>query len=243
MASHNRGERTMTSTHKSSWYRTATALVAGAATVAVLGMPGIAAAKKSKKKKKGSGHVQLTGVKSLDKVFKPLKKLDKSVTKAQKARRTGSSSINTALGLKKGTSLNAAMTHLRNEASGKVKVTLSGGAPQLKASDALPPDIKAGIEATNTVIQSYIEATTSLAKVPKQANKLVKQAKALPKQLKSEILSNPTQAISIAKNLGVVKDNIQIAAQIPKRSVRVTKNLNKDLKIMVAAFGGKWPPI
>ncbi len=233
----------MTSAQKSSWYRMATALVAGTATVAFLGMPDIADAKKSKKKKKGAGHVQLTGVKSLDKVFKPLKKLDKTVTKAQKARRNGAASISTALGLQKGTSLNAAMTHLRNEAAGKVKVTLSGGKPQLKASDALPPDIKAGIEATNTVIQSYIEATTSLAKVPKQANKLVKQAKAMPKQLKSDLLSNPAQAITIAKNLGVVKDNIKIATQIPKRSVRVTKNLNKDLKIIVSAFGGKWPPI
>ena len=104
-------------------------------------------------------------------------------------------------------------------------------------------DIKAGIEATNTVIQSYIEATTSLAKVPKQANKLVKQAKALPKQLKSDLLANPAQAITIAKNLGVVKDNIKIATQIPKRSIRVTKNLNKDMKVIVTAFGGKWPPI
>ena len=233
----------MTTTHKSSWYRMATALVAGTATVAFLGMPGIAEAKKSKKKKKGAGHVQLTGVKSLDKVFKPLKKLDKSVTKAQKARRTGAASISTALGLQKGTSLDAAMTHLRNEAAGQVSVTLSGGTPQLKASDALPPDIKAGIEATNTVIQSYIEATTSLAKVPKQANKLVKQAKALPKQLKSDLLANPAQAITIAKNLGVVKDNIKIATQIPKRSIRVTKNLNKDMKVIVTAFGGKWPPI
>lgn len=225
----------------STWGRTATALFAGLATVAALGAPTDALAKKSKKK--GAKHVQLTGVKSLDKVFKPLKKLDQSITKAQKSRRKGAASINTALGLKQGTSLTAAMAHLKKEAQGKVKVQLQGGKPQLKASDALPPDIKAGVEAVNTLISSYVTATTELAKAPKQAAKLVKQAKVLPDTLKSEVMSNPTQAISIARNLGVVKDNIKIASQLPKRATKVTKNLNKDLKIMVTAFGGKWPPI
>jgi hypothetical protein len=231
----------MTTAQRSSWYRTATALIAGFATVAALGMPADAFAKKSKKKKKAA--VQLTGVKSLDKVFKPLKKLDKSLTKAQKARRTGAASINTALGLKQGTSLNAAMAHLKSEAAGKVKVKLEGGTPQLEAADALPPDIRAGVEATNTVIRSYITAYTELAKAPKEAAKLVKQAQKLPTQLKSELKSNPTQAIAIAKNLGVVKDNIKVATTMPKRATQVTKALNKDLKIMVTAFGGKWPPI
>lgn len=231
----------MTHARSTTWYRTVTALIAGFATVAALGLPADALAKKSKKK--GKPHVQLTGVKSLDKVFKPLKKLDKSITKAQKSRRNGSASINTALGLKKGTSLPAAMKHLQREAQGKVKVSLKGGKPQLKASDALPPDIKAGVEAVNTVISSYATSIQELAKAPKQAQKLVKQAQALPKQLQSELTSNPTQAISIVRNLGVVKDNIKIAAELPKRATKVTKNLNKDLKIMVSAFGGKWPPI
>jgi len=231
----------MTHAHPSSWYRSAVALVAGFATVAALGLPTASFAKKSKKKK--AKHVQLTGVKSLDKVFKPLKKLDQSLTKAQKARRKGKASINTALGLKQGTSMNAAMAHLKKEAAGKVKITMTGGKPQLKASDALPPDIKAGVEATNVVLSSYFTASKELAKAPKQAAKLVKQAKKLPDQLKSELTSNPTQAISIVRNLGVVKDNIKIASEIPKRATKVTKNLNKDLKIMVTAFGGKWPPI
>ena len=224
-----------------SWTRTAMTLAAGLATATVVGLPSVAEAKKSKKKK--VAHVQLTGVKSLDKVFKPLKKLDKLVTKAQKSRRKGAANINTALGLRQGTSMNAAMKHLRTQAQGKVRVTMQGGTPQLKATDALPPNIAAGVEAANTAIQSYAESVASLAKVPKQANKLVKQAQKMPAQLKSDLLSNPTQAIAIARNLGVVKDNIKAAVQIPKRATKVTKNLNKDLRLMVTTFGGKWPPI
>ena len=62
-------------------------------------------------------------------------------------------------------------------------------------------------------------------------------------QLKSDLLANPAQALTIAKNLGVVKNNIKAATQIPKRATKVTKNLNKDLRVMVSSFGGKWPPI
>jgi hypothetical protein len=231
----------MNSPVRKRWFRSTTALAAGVATLSVIGLPGVAEAKKSKKKK--VVHVQLTGVKSLDKVFRPLKKLDKLVTKAQKARRKGAANINTALGLQQGTSLAAAMKHLRNKTQGKVKVTLSGRMPQLKATDALPSNIAAGLEAANTAIQSYADAISSLAKVPKQASKLEKKAQKMPAQLKNDILANPAQAITIAKNLGVVKDNIKAATQIPKRAVKVTKNLNKDLRLMVTSFGGKWPPI
>jgi mRNA-degrading endonuclease RelE of RelBE toxin-antitoxin system len=225
----------------SSRSRTLVTLVAGFATVAALSLPGDALAKKSKKK--GKQHVQLTGVKSLDKVFKPLKKLDKSITKAQKARREGAASINAALGLKKGTSLPAAIKHLQREAKGKVKVTMSGGSPQLKATDALPTNIQEGIKAVNVVISSYSTAVKELASAPKQAQQLVKQAQKLPDALKQELTSNPAEAITIMRNLGVVKDNIKIAAQLPKRATTVTRNLNQDLKVIVVGFGGKWPPI
>ena len=231
----------MNSPIRKPWSRHTMALAAGVATLSVIGLPSTAEAKKSKKKK--VAHVELTGVKSLDKVFKPLKKLDKLVTKAQKARRKGAANITTALGLKQGTSLAAAMKHLRNQAAGKIKIKLQGGTPQLKATDALPPKIAAGVEAANIAIQSYAEAISSLAKVPKQAQKLIKQAQKLPAQLKSDLLANPAQAITIAKNLGVVKNNLKAATQIPKRATKVTKNLNKDLRVMVSSFGGKWPPI
>jgi len=230
----------MSTPRRPTWIRSALAVLAALAIAA----PGPAVAKKGKKKKKKAKavHVQLTGVKSLDKVFKPLKKIDQKVTKAQKHRRKGKDAINSALGLKKGTSLPAAMAHLKKEAQGKVNVKVNGGSPTLEASDALPPHIKEGIEACNVLLKSYPKAIKELAGVPKQATKLVKEAKALPSSLKSEITSDPTNAIAIVRNLGVVKDNIKVASQLPKRAAKVTKGLNKDLKVMVSAFGGSWPP-
>ena len=228
----------MSAPRRSAWLQSAIAVAAALAMAA----PGPALAKKKKKKKKAA-HVQLTGVKSLDRVFKPLKKIDQKVTKAQKNRRKGKESINAALGLKKGTSLPAAISHLKKEAAGKVRVKMKGGSPTLEATDALPPDIREGVEAVNVLLKSYPTAVKELAGVPKQATKLVKQAKALPKALKSELTSNPTQAITILRNVGTVKDNIKVATQLPKRATKVTKGLNKDLRVMVTAFGGSWPPI
>ena len=228
----------MSAPRRFAWIQSAIAVAAALA----IAVPGPALAKKKKKKTK-SAHVKLTGVKSLDRVFKPLKKIDQKVTKAQKHRRKGKESINAALGLKKGTSLPAAISHLKKEAAGKVQVKMKGGTPPLQAADALPTNIREGVEAVNVLLKSYPKAVKELAGVPKQATKLVKQAKALPKSLKSELTSNPTQAITIVRNLGTVKDNIKAASQLPKRATKVTKGLNKDLKIMVSAFGGSWPPI
>lgn len=227
---------------RAGWSRSGLMALAGVFALSTLAAPGTAEAKKKKKKKKAA-HVQLTGVKSLDKTFKPLKKLDSHITKAQKARRKGAAAINDALGLKQGTSLNQAMRHLQSQAKGKVKVKMEGGTPQLKPSDALPTHIAKGIEAVNVLLKSEVTAIKELAQAPAEAQKLVKQAKALPTQLKSELASNPLEAVTILRNLGVVKDNIKVAVGLPKRATKVTKNLNKDLKLIVTGFGGSWPPV
>ncbi len=231
----------MSAFRRSPWSRSLLSIVLSASTLLAVGLPADAFAKKDKKPEKL--HVELTGVDSLDKVFKPLKKLDQRITKAEKARKTGKDSLNAALGLKKGTSLPAAVSHLKSEAAGKVKVKLQGGTPTLEAADALPPNIREGVEAANVLIKSYIEATKELAGAPAEAAKLVKEAKKLPDTLKKELTSDPLKSITIIRNLGVVKDNIKVASGLPKRTTTLTKNLNKDVKVIVTAFGGTWPPI
>jgi hypothetical protein len=72
---------------------------------------------------------------------------------------------------------------------------------------------------------------------------LVKKAKAFPNEIKAELTKNPLEAITILKSIGVIKDNVKIAASMPKRATVVTKQLNTDIKVIVTAFGGKWPPL
>ena len=212
------------------------------AALLVLGGAGDAHAKGKKKgkgkgKKKGAGKVELTGIPSVDKVFKQLKKLDNTVNKAAKHRKKVHKSINTALGLKNA-SFGQALQHLQSEAKGKVRVSMQGSIPQLQATDALPDNIVAGIEAINTGFKHYPQAIKEIAKIPKQAKNLSKKIKAAPKEIKSEFLSNPTLALKVPKGLRVTKDNLGIAKTLPKRSKNVVKGMNSDTKMVVSTFRG-----
>ncbi len=200
--------------------------------------------KKSKKKgKKGAAQkVELTGIPSVDKVFKQLKKLDGTVTSANKHRTKTHKNINTALGLKNA-SLGQALNHIQSKAKGKVRVTVQGRVPQLQASDALPPDIIAGIEAINDGLKHYSKSLVEVSKIPKQAKNLSKKIKAAPDEIKKEFLSNPTLAFKVPKGIKATKNNLGIAKSLPKRSKTVVKGINADTKLIVTTFGGKWPPI
>lgn len=191
--------------------------------------------KKKKGKKKGAAKVELTGIPSVDKVFKQLKKLDNTVSKAAKHRNKVHKSINTALGLKNA-SFAQALAHLKTESKGKVRVTMQGSVPQLKATDALPDNIVAGIEAINTGFKHYPQAIKEIAKIPKQTKTLTKKIKAAPQEIKSEFLSNPTLAFKVPKGLKSTKNNLGIAKTLPKRSKTVVKGMNSDTKLVVNTF-------
>ena len=229
---------------RSSWLLR-TALV-GLAALALALQPGDALAKgkgKGKGKSKSgakakTSQVELTGNHSLDAVFKQLKTLDQAVTGAEHSRSSGKHNMTTAMGLPKDAKMTAVAKHLKVSGGGKVKVAVTDGVPQLKPSDALPEKLKAEIEAVNLALHDYTAAIKGVAHIPKESAKLVKKTKAFPDQIKKELKS-----ITVLKSLGAVKDNIKVAAQLPKRSVTVSKQLNADIKLIVTAFGGTWPPV
>lgn len=234
---------------RSSWLLR-TALV-GLAALALVLQPGDALAKgkgKGKGKSKSgakakTSQVELTGNHSLDAVFKQLKTLDQAVTGAEHSRSSGKHNMTTAMGLPKDAKMTAVAKHLKVSGGGKVKVAVTDGVPQLKPSDALPEKLKAEIEAVNLALHDYTAAIKGVAHIPKESAKLVKKTKVFPDQIKKELKSNPLEAITVLKSLGAVKDNIKVAAQLPKRSVTVSKQLNADIKLIVTAFGGTWPPV
>lgn len=199
------------------------------------------AGKKDKKEK--AMHVELTGNQSFDHVFKQLKELDKAVSGAEKSRKSGHHNVTVAMGLPKDATLPKAIAHLKSTTQGKVKVTMSGGKPTLQPSEALPDKVKAEVEAVNGALHDYVDAIKNVAHIPKESAALVKKAKAFPNEIKAELTKNPLEAITILKSIGVIKDNVKIAASMPKRATVVTKQLNTDIKVIVTAFGGKWPPL
>lgn len=202
--------------------------------------------KKGKKKKKNDVSqldIERTGIKSIDDFFSSAGSIDKKLDKAQNKRRKGRTSVATAMGLKKGASLPAATAELKAKAKGNLTLAMTDGVPQLKPKNALPSDAVAGVEAVNTALKSYVQAVGALAGTPKEAAALVKKAKQMPDKLKAEFSDfNPLKIPEQLKALKVIKNNIKLTASLPKRSTTTIKGLNKDIKTMVEAFGGSWPP-
>ena len=233
---------------RSSWLLR-TALV-GLAALALALQPGDALAKgkgKGKGKSKGgakakSSQVELTGNHSLDAVFKQLKTLDQAVTGAEHSRSSGKHNMTTAMGLPKDAKLSTVVKHVQAQSQGKVKIAMNGGKPQLQASDALPEKLKTEIEAINGALTDYADAIKNVSKIPKEAAQLSKKVQTFPADFKKEVMSNPLGAVSLLKDLGTIKDNIKVAKGLPKRATTVTKELNADIKVIVTAFGGTWPP-
>lgn len=197
--------------------------------------PGVAHAK--------NGDVKMVGIDSVDDVLKQVKKLDNLVDDASKQRTLARDGLNTALGLKKGTPLDDALNDLRKKAAGKVKVVSRGGQLALEPTDAVPANVKQGIDALNNAFTGYTSAIISLKDVPGEAVKLKGKCQKLPKKFKKEVLGgNPLKIIKSIKKVGVLKDDVKIALELPKRTAKVTKGLNSDMGMMVGTFGGSWPP-
>lgn len=224
-------------------------LLAGLAVLLVVSAPDEAFAKGKKGKGKGKGkakqeefQVGLVGNKTMDGVFKELKELNHVVSGAEKSRSSGKHNMTTAMGLPKDAKLTTVVKHVQAQSQGKVKIAMTGGKPQLQASDALPEKLKAEIEAINGALTDYTDAIKNVAKIPKEAAQLSKKVQTFPADFKKEVMSNPLGAVTLLKDLGTIKDNIVVAKGLPKRATTVTKELNADIKVIVTAFGGTWPP-
>lgn len=188
--------------------------------------------------------VKMLGIDSIDEVLKQIKKIDNLVDEAANGRAQGREAINTALGLKEGTPLQTALADLQNKAKGQLKVVSKGGKLQLEATDAVPTNVKAAVDAVNVAMESYGTSIKSLAALPKEIAAVQKKAKGLKPKLKKE-LTNPANLVKVPEVLGNMKHfktNLKIAADLPSRTKKVTKNLNGDMKVMVTTFGGQWPP-
>jgi hypothetical protein len=199
--------------------------------------------KKSKKKKKGVGNIQKTGLKSLDDFFGDANTIDRRLDRAQKARRTGRASIATAVGLEKTASLEAALKELRKKGKDNLRLSVTGGTPQLTPKGMLPTDVAQGLDAVNLAVESYVTALKDLKDVPAAAASLAKKSQQMPDKLKEEFSTfDPTKIPAQIKAVKTLKSNIKVTTSLPKRSKNVVKGLNSDLKMVVETFGGTWPP-
>ena len=187
--------------------------------------------------------IKRTGVKSADNFFASVKEIDDRLDRAERARRDGRNALAVGLGLKNGTPLKDSVREVKAQLAGKVQLGVQADQPSLAPRDNLPPTARSAVDAVNTFFTSYVGAVRDLAGTPKHAAEVVAKSRGLPQRFKAELQAmGPIGWIQHLDDIRTLKDNLRITAELPKRTKVVMDGLNGDLKLMVTAFGGQWPP-
>ncbi len=190
-----------------------------------------------------SADIKRTGVKSADNFFASVKEIDERLDRAERARREGRNALAVGLGLKNGTPLKDSVREVKAQLVGKVRLGVQADQPAVEPKDNLPPTARAAVDAVNTFFTSYVGAVRDLAGTPKHAAEVVAKSRGLPQRFKAELQAmGPLGWIQHLDDIRTLKDNLRITAELPKRTKVVLDGLNGDLKLVVGAFGGQWPP-
>jgi len=189
-------------------------------------------------KAKQSSNIRLVGVKSFDKVFREARDLSSTLTDASQRRKTARLNLNTALGLKSKTTFEDALRELRSRAKGKVKVSARGGKPKLQATDAVPSNVQAGIDAANAAVDDYTRLLSDLASMPESCAEMARKARQLSAaDLRSELsVRSVSDVRKRVRQVKKVRSNLQTMQKMPNRSQRLMSNLRGDVASVQSVF-------
>ena len=184
----------------------------------------------AKKKRKQS--IEMTGIQSFDKVFRKAKDADKKLRSAERNVRTSKQALNKALKLGKKTTYIQGLNELKKRARGKITVVMQGGVPTLKAKDAVPSDVMAGIKAINTLSKSIPASLRDLKEVTAASRAMYKRARSFPKNIQAELAAKGVDGLAavVVKAPKIAKTtvkNLKVMGAIPTRSAAVTKDLGQ----------------
>ena len=183
-------------------------------------------------KKKRTQSIEMTGIQSFDKVFRKAREADKSLQSAERNVRKSKNALRKALKLTKKTTYVQGLKELKQRAMGKITVVMQGGVPTLKAREAVPSDVMAGINAVNTLSKSIPSSLRDMKQVTAASTAMYKRAKNFPSNIQAELASKGSDGLvavifkapKIAKT--TVK-NLKVMRTLPKRSATVSKDLGQ----------------
>lgn len=154
-----------------------------------------------------------------------MREIHETLAKAQTQLAEANDGVATALGLPAGTPLADALAELKEKAAGNLEIAMEGTVPSIKASDAVPSDVTAAIDAVNSAVSEVSTTIDDLSGLPDQVKSLIDQSKALPAQLKDPAIISEipkTELLSVGKT---VKNNVKATAQTPDLVSGVTSEL------------------
>jgi hypothetical protein len=155
--------------------------------------------------------IEMTGVKQFDGVFERAKTIQDKLNTEHTHMGDAHHNLNKALGLAEDSPISTAMNDLKGKAAGKIKMTMNGKTPTMGASEAVPENVTAGIDATNGLITAATGSVTTALGLKGDVQALVQECAAFPGQVPG-VLKNPMEA---AKALKVVNANLKAIKAFP----------------------------
>lgn len=192
-------------------------------------------------KKKRNSTVQMTGIKSFDKVFKKARTTDKKLKSAEKSLKESKRALRQTLKLSKKSTYTDGLKELKKRANGKLRVVMVGGVPSLKASEVVPTEIQASIDAINTLTTSMPSTIRDLKSVVRSSTAMYNQSRKFPTNIQRELGSIGLTGLwaLVVKAPRITKKtyrNLKVIGGMPKRATKVNTELAQISASLVKTF-------
>ena len=191
------------------------------------------AAKGASAQEKPLPKIEATGIAEFDVVFMQAKTIHDALDAEDKQLVEARKQVAIALGVAEDQPLKTAFDELKKSANGKLKVALKGKMPRLEATDAIPENVQAGIDAVNKLLDAGEHAIDTGAKLVPEAKALADACIAFPGQLTTMGL-DPMKLMESTKKVG---NNVKAIGATPERVDRRVKTSEGVFTDVKGAFG------
>ena len=188
----------------------------------------------------GQVGIRTIGVESYDAIFVKARKIDRTVTQAERNVRQAKLNFNQVLGLTKKSSYVEGIAELQRRAGKSISMSFRGQKPQISSSQHLPVKIKEGITALNNVLTNHVGALKRLSKVPNQTKALTKEVRSFSTQFQNGMGQMPLSALTNVQKAKTIRRNVRRMSNIPERTKKIVKKITNQLRNIYAAFGQTW---
>lgn len=178
--------------------------------------------------------IQTTGVADVDNLFGKAVDPLKTLRGAHESIDKMNTDLTSALGLAEGTPFADALADLKTKAEGKINVAVAeGGMPKLAASDAVPANVQASIDAINNGVAEANRMVGELSGLPDQMKEIAAAAAAIsPKTL----MSSGVKATEAPKIMKAITTNVKIVGSAPAELTGLTVALTNVTTTITSTF-------
>lgn len=180
------------------------------------------------------------GIADVDNVFQQAVEPLQIIRETRTAVDNVTKNLATALGLTATGSLSDALNDLKSKAEGKINVAIGeGGMPTLAASDAVPANVQAGIDAVNSSVREISALVPKLASLPDQFKQIATTAAAINPQ---SLISSGVKPLEAPKMMKTIGANAKVLSSAPNEITGLLKSIDDLKSSLSSTFAGGAAP-